>query len=77
MGWFNKIFKGSNQRLRVGSDHNHNGYYGNFPDASHDEPTSADTDADRDDTHTQEPSTSEVTMMHMCFCFVFIVNFVY
>lgn len=64
MGWFNKIFKGSNQRLRVGNDHNHNGYYGNYPNASHDEP-SGDTDADQDESHTQEPSTSEVCMMQM------------
>uniref|UniRef100_A0A1J3DV05 Protein DA1 n=1 Tax=Noccaea caerulescens TaxID=107243 RepID=A0A1J3DV05_NOCCA len=56
MGWFNKIFKGS--RLQ----HNHNGYYQNYPNAcsSHDEP-SADTDAERDEPHTQESSTSEDT----------------
>nr|XP_018450589.1 PREDICTED: protein DA1-like isoform X3 [Raphanus sativus] len=51
MGWFNKIFKGSNQR---GNDHYHNGYYENYPNA-HSEPSADDTDAD----HTQEPSTSE------------------
>nr|WID60818.1 DA1 protein [Arabidopsis thaliana]WID60819.1 DA1 protein [Arabidopsis thaliana] len=62
MGWFNKIFKGSNQRLRVGNNkHNHNVYYDNYPTASHDdEPSAADTDADNDEPHhTQEPSTSE------------------
>lgn len=66
MGWFNKIFKGSNQRLRLGNEHNHNGYYGNYSNAcsSHDEPN-ADTDADHDEPHTQEPSTSEVSMMQM------------
>ena len=56
MGWFNKIFKGSTQRFRLGNDHDHNGYYQSYP---HDEP-SADTDPD--ETHTQEPSTSEVTI---------------
>lgn len=58
MGWFNKIFKGS--RLQ----HNHNGYYENYPNAcsSHDEP-SADTDAERDEPHTQESSTSEVSVI--------------
>lgn len=61
MGWFNKIFKGSTQRFRVGNDHNHNGYYESYPHSSHDEP-SADTDPDPDESHTQEPSTSEVTM---------------
>ncbi|KAF3606382.1 hypothetical protein DY000_02045837 [Brassica cretica] len=61
MGWFNKIFKGSTQRFRLGNDHDHNGYYQSYP---HDEP-SADTDPDPDpdpdpdETHTQEPSTSE------------------
>ncbi|KAJ0247794.1 Protein DA1 [Hirschfeldia incana] len=55
MGWFNKIFKGSNQRFPVGNDHDHYGYYDNYPNA-YSEP-SADTDAD--ETHTQEPSTSE------------------
>lgn len=64
MGWFNKIFKGSNQRFRVGTDHNHNGYYGNYQNTSHDEPT-PDTDADHDESHTQEPSTSEVSILQM------------
>ncbi|ESQ34875.1 hypothetical protein EUTSA_v10007382mg [Eutrema salsugineum] len=62
MGWFNKIFKGSNQRFRVGEGQHHNGCYENYPNAhsSHDEP-SVDTDADPDDPHTQETSTSEDT----------------
>ncbi|CAH8381277.1 unnamed protein product [Eruca vesicaria subsp. sativa] len=55
MGWFNKIFKSSTQRFRIGNDHNQHGYYNNYP---HDEP-SPDPDPDPDDTHTQEPSTSE------------------
>lgn len=66
MGWFNKIFKGSNQRLRVGNNkHHHNVYYDNYPTASHDDEPSADTDADNDEPHTQEPSTSEVSMIQM------------
>ncbi|CDY26685.1 BnaA06g13370D [Brassica napus] len=59
MGWFNKIFKGSTQRFRLGNDHDHNGYYQSYP---HDEPsadTDPDPDPDPDETHTQEPSTSE------------------
>lgn len=60
----------------MGNEHNHNGYYGNYPNtcSSHDEP-SADTDADRDEPHTQEPSTSEVSTMQMVIVFLVTVDF--
>ncbi|KAF8112460.1 hypothetical protein N665_0064s0088 [Sinapis alba] len=52
MGWFNNIFKRSNQKFPLGNEHNHNGYYDNYYPNGH-------SDADGDETHTQEPSTSE------------------
>ncbi|XP_010533250.1 PREDICTED: protein DA1 isoform X2 [Tarenaya hassleriana] len=59
MGWFSKIFKGSNQRLQVGNPHSD--FYGNSPNASSlgDEPGA---DADGDERHTHEPSTSGDTL---------------